>query len=107
MKAENDLLLWNARVQQVLNNFEVGSIVFDPDFPFADVYMDQRPVNTPSMFPADFEKLVMSVGVVENDLLTYAILRWGIISDLANDPFNDFLIRFYSIHLSILSSSTL
>src|SRR5689334_3926624 len=104
MKAQNHLLLRYARIQQLLNEFQIRSIVFDPYFPIMDVYMHQRSVNATPLFPAYFQKLVVPVGIIENDLLAHPFLCGGIVGHLLNDTFDDLPITLYPIHRSTFSS---
>ena len=89
MPSEYDLVGRYPCVKQILNDNEIRSIMLNPHLAIVDINMNERAMNALSIIPTNFQKLVMSVSIVKNNLLANSILRWRIVCNLVNDAFDN------------------
>src|SRR5579871_952578 len=69
MEAEYDLLFRDACVQQLLHDFQIGPVMLYPDLTIMEINMNECAMDAPTIFPSDFKQLIVSIRVVEDQLM--------------------------------------
>jgi hypothetical protein len=74
VESENDIFGWNPCVDQLLGNFLIGAIPFEPDFLVFDAEVNGDGMDSPSWVPADVHQHVAVLdGITDGDRFDLSI----------------------------------
>jgi len=90
VKRQDNITLWNTLFNQTIGNAFFRSIVLNPDFPVADINVEQGTVDALELIPANAQELIMVPGRINDQFHFYLTIRrlyrGVLLQDLLDQP---------------------